>query len=363
MKHPNPRRPDPHRRSHPGQLWSGPHPVHRRPHGSVVRAVVPRPARSRRRPTTRGRTSCRTRIPPSLCSPRCRRRVRAARDDRGLGGPRRSWCGPSRGRRAAVKGTSGAGEHVRERRAAVHVRCDLHVPARSSRRARSERACSPCAMVASNAPVASRLVGTTGAPRTAPSPADYGAPGPSGRGIRRCSTATSAQCSPSLGNETPAGVVFDLKTLPGRLTFSPTIRAGVCDVSDPNARILHLHAGDPRVILPPTSDLSFCWHSDVRTARSSSTSLFAAAASRWRRGSAPRRRTPQRRTFARRRWWRRPGRRPERDRTGLVHSIRDVQAVEAVGNTTRSARTPQFDAGRSVRITDVTARGQRRSRA
>jgi hypothetical protein len=32
----------------------------------------------------------------------------------------------------------------------------------------------------------------------------------------------------------------------------------VCTIDDDNARILHLHAGDPAVILPPTDALSFC---------------------------------------------------------------------------------------------------------
>jgi len=80
-------------------------------------------------------------------------------------------------------------------------------------------------------------------------------------------------------NETPAGVLFDLKTLPGGLTFSPSIKVGVCTITDPNARILHLHQGDNPVILPPTSDLSFCPPPPTSMTQSGS-SMFAAAANR-----------------------------------------------------------------------------------
>ena len=62
---------------------------------------------------------------------------------------------------------------------------------------------------------------------------------------------------PLFDNETPAGVVFDLKSLPGGLTFTPMIRVGVCSINDPNARILHDHSGDA-VILSPDAALSFC---------------------------------------------------------------------------------------------------------
>jgi len=75
-------------------------------------------------------------------------------------------------------------------------------------------------------------------------------------------------------NETPAGVVFDLKSLPGGLTFSPMLRVGVCDINDPNARILHDHAGDG-VILSPDNALSFC-----PVTFNAPQSLFAAAAGR-----------------------------------------------------------------------------------
>jgi hypothetical protein len=62
----------------------------------------------------------------------------------------------------------------------------------------------------------------------------------------------------TLAKETPAGDVFELTTLPSGLTFDPQIRTGVCEVSDPNAQILHQHAGDPAVILPPAGLPSFC---------------------------------------------------------------------------------------------------------
>ena len=62
----------------------------------------------------------------------------------------------------------------------------------------------------------------------------------------------------TLAKETPAGDVFELTTLPSGLTFDPQIRTGVCELSDPNAQILHQHAGDPAVILPPAGLPSFC---------------------------------------------------------------------------------------------------------
>jgi hypothetical protein len=62
----------------------------------------------------------------------------------------------------------------------------------------------------------------------------------------------------TLANETAAGTVFELSTLPSGLTFAPEIRTGVCEIDDANARILHQHANDPAVILPPDQVLSFC---------------------------------------------------------------------------------------------------------
>jgi hypothetical protein len=79
----------------------------------------------------------------------------------------------------------------------------------------------------------------------------------------------------TLAKETPAGDVFELTTLPSGLTFDPQIRTGVCDVSDPNAQILHQHAGDPAVILPPAGMPSFC---PAPTSTLESTSSFALAA-------------------------------------------------------------------------------------
>jgi hypothetical protein len=61
----------------------------------------------------------------------------------------------------------------------------------------------------------------------------------------------------SLANEAPSGAVFDLKTMPANLTFSPDIRVGVCEMGDGTARILHLHDADA-TILPPTGAPSFC---------------------------------------------------------------------------------------------------------
>lgn len=83
---------------------------------------------------------------------------------------------------------------------------------------------------------------------------------------------------PTFGNETAAGDNFELSTLPSGLTFSPEIKVGVCTLTDPNGRILHLHASDPGVILPPASALSFCPATSSST--SANGSLFASAASR-----------------------------------------------------------------------------------
>lgn len=80
----------------------------------------------------------------------------------------------------------------------------------------------------------------------------------------------------SFANESSAGTVFDLKTYPADLTYTPEIKTGVCTLTDPNARILHKHAADPAVILPPAGTLSFCPTSSNTTAP---TSMFAWAAS------------------------------------------------------------------------------------
>jgi hypothetical protein len=78
----------------------------------------------------------------------------------------------------------------------------------------------------------------------------------------------------TLAKETPAGDVFELSTLPSGLTFDPAIKTGVCDVSDPNAQILHQHSGDPAVILPPAGMPSFC---PTETSARETVSSFALA--------------------------------------------------------------------------------------
>jgi hypothetical protein len=103
-----------------------------------------------------------------------------------------------------------------------------------------------------NAPVISRLV-EDGAPAFGAEPSTGNWP-LAGRTLfygHKVVTST-------LANETAAGTVFELSTLPSGLTFSPEIRTGVCEIDDPSARILHQHANDPGVILPPDQVLSFC---------------------------------------------------------------------------------------------------------
>jgi hypothetical protein len=60
-----------------------------------------------------------------------------------------------------------------------------------------------------------------------------------------------------LAGDGVSGNVFELRTLPNNLTFSPPIRAGVCFADDENARILHLHANEA-TILPPAGAPGFC---------------------------------------------------------------------------------------------------------
>ena len=60
-----------------------------------------------------------------------------------------------------------------------------------------------------------------------------------------------------LAGDGVSGNVFELRTLPNDLTFTPPIRAGVCFTDDENARILHLHASEA-TILPPAGAPSFC---------------------------------------------------------------------------------------------------------
>jgi hypothetical protein len=125
-----------------------------------------------------------------------------------------------------------------------------------------------------NAPVTSRLLGTGGAPAFGAEPGDTGNWPLAGKTLFYGNQLNLA----NLGNETPAGDLFELTTLPGNLTFTPQIKVGVCELSDPNGRILHLHATDPGVILSPAPALSFCGTSLGSTAGNAS--LFAAAASR-----------------------------------------------------------------------------------
>lgn len=125
-----------------------------------------------------------------------------------------------------------------------------------------------------NAPVTSRLLGTGGAPAFGAEPGDAGNWPLAGKTLFYGNRLNLA----NLGNETPAGDLFELTTLPGNLTFTPQIKVGVCELSDPNGRILHLHASDPGVILSPAPALSFCPAASSST--SGSASLFASAASR-----------------------------------------------------------------------------------
>ena len=82
----------------------------------------------------------------------------------------------------------------------------------------------------------------------------------------------------TLADEAPSGAVFDLKTLPADLTFAPEIRAGVCDVADETARILHLH-GTTATVLPPAGIPTFCTTQPPLTAsRSGFRSMMEVAA-------------------------------------------------------------------------------------
>ena len=82
-----------------------------------------------------------------------------------------------------------------------------------------------------------------------------------------------------LAKEAASGVLFDLKTLPADLTFAPEILAGVCDVRDETARILHLH-GTAATILPPAGVPNFCTNPPPFTAsRSGFGSMMDLAAS------------------------------------------------------------------------------------
>lgn len=83
------------------------------------------------------------------------------------------------------------------------------------------------------------------------------------------------QVSPeTLAGEGVSGTVFELRTLPSGLTFTPPIRAGVCFIDDADARILHLHASDA-TILPPAGAPSFCHEAQVNLGQGASPFAFA----------------------------------------------------------------------------------------
>lgn len=65
--------------------------------------------------------------------------------------------------------------------------------------------------------------------------------------------------SPSAQFDDPLGgpTVIDIKSLPNALVFDPKLRIGFCDVSAAVVRLLHVHAGDPALVLPE-SDPTFC---------------------------------------------------------------------------------------------------------
>ena len=69
------------------------------------------------------------------------------------------------------------------------------------------------------------------------------------------------------------GTVFDLQTLPSPLAFDPQIRVGVCDMTDTQGRIEHVHGS---AVILPRNDPTFCVGASVMS--ESSGSLFAAAA-------------------------------------------------------------------------------------
>ena len=156
----------------------------------------------------------------------------------------------------------------------------------------------------------------------------------------------SPSTNPLFDNETPAGVVFDLKSLPGGLTFSPMIRVGVCDISDPNARILHDHAGDG-VILSPDAALSFC-----PVTFNAPQSLFAAAAGRLATWLAPQPANAAATMF-----------RVGGGGTGLVGGLSDIGPVSFTSvvtftvkpKNTSISKNPEFVP--TVTVTAITAKG------
>ena len=83
----------------------------------------------------------------------------------------------------------------------------------------------------------------------------------------------------TLAGETVSGKVFDLRTLPSGLTFSPAARAGVCVLDDADARILHKHVNDVTV-LAPAGMPTFCTTSQINLTPASSPFEYAARAVR-----------------------------------------------------------------------------------
>ena len=151
-------------------------------------------------------------------------------------------------------------------------------------------------------------------------------------------------------NETPAGVVFDLKSLPGELTFSPMLRVGVCTISDPNARILHDHLGSDPVILSPDVALGFC--PLTSNATQPSNSLFAAATHRLATWLAPQPANAAATMF-----------KLGGGGTGLVGGLSDIGPVSFTSvvsftvkpKNTSVSKSPQFVP--TVTVTDTTAKG------
>ena len=98
---------------------------------------------------------------------------------------------------------------------------------------------------------------------------------PSGEALFYGSPVTSLD--PKFDDPLGGNTVVDINTLPTPLTFSPKIRVGFCDMTSSTARILHLHAGDPAVVLPGTDDPTFCSGVESGSLEAPS-SMFASAA-------------------------------------------------------------------------------------
>jgi len=80
----------------------------------------------------------------------------------------------------------------------------------------------------------------------------------------------------TFGNDPRVGTVFDLKTLPTNLTFTPDIRVGVCDLTSAG-RILHVHGSAADVLA--TDAPTFCTAGPFNDLVSNTpSSMFAVAA-------------------------------------------------------------------------------------